>query len=68
MDDRKRTLAAITVIIGFLVIVIVVIGAVASSRKVISPIPDDNAIRIIFLSPTPIPVVTTTPVPAVPKR
>lgn len=54
MDDRRRTLAAITVIIGFFVIVAVIIGVLVSGKKIISPVPDDkSAIKIIFISPTP---------------
>ena len=53
MDDRQKTLAAVTIIIGFIAIVIVIIGVLISSRKIISPIPDAGAIRIIFVTPTP---------------
>ena len=65
MDDRRRTLAAITVLIGFLVLVAIVVGAIVNSKKVISPVPEDNAIKIIFVSPTVIPVVTASPSAAV---
>lgn len=61
MDDRRRTLAAITVIIGFLVLVSIVVGVLVSGKKVLSPVPEDNAIKIIFVSPSPIPVVSATP-------
>lgn len=54
MDDRRRTLAAITLIVGFLVLVAVIVGVLVSGRKVLSPVPeDDSAIKIIFISPTP---------------
>lgn len=53
MDDRRRTLAAVTVIIGFLVLVIVVIGIIVSGKKILSPVPEDDAIKIIFITPTP---------------
>jgi hypothetical protein len=52
MDDRRRTLAAITVIIGILVLVSVMVGLLVSGRKILSPVPEDNAIKIIFVSPT----------------
>lgn len=56
MDDRRRTLATITVIIGFLVIVAVVVGIIVSGKKTISPVPEDtSAIKIIFVTPTPTP-------------
>jgi len=61
MDDRKRTLAAITVIIGILVLISIVVGVLVSGKKVLSPVPEDNAIKIIFVSPSTIPVVTSTP-------
>jgi hypothetical protein len=53
MDDRKKTLAAITIIAGFVLLVALVVGALLSGRKIISPVPDDGAIRIIFVTPTP---------------
>ncbi len=58
MDERKRTLAAVTVIIGFLVLVIVVIGIIVSGKKILSPVPEDNAIKIIFVTP-PVPTEMT---------
>lgn len=61
MDDRTRTLAAITVIVGVLLLVALVVGVMVSGNKVLSPVPDDNAIRIIFVSPSPIPTLTPTP-------
>jgi hypothetical protein len=64
MDDRKRTLAAITVIIGILVLVSVVVGMLVSGKKILSPVPEDNAIKIIIVSPSPIPTITPTLTPA----
>jgi hypothetical protein len=56
MDDRRKTLAAITLIIGLLVIVAVIVGIVVSGKKIVSPVPDDaSAIKIIFVTPTPQP-------------
>lgn len=52
MDDRRRTLAAITVLVGILVLAIVIIGVVVSARRVVSPVPEDDAIKIIFITPT----------------
>jgi len=62
MDDRRRTLAAITLIVGFLVLVAVIVGVLVSSKKILSPVPEDSAIKIIFVTPTP----TQTPVSATP--
>ena len=61
MDDRKRTLAAITVIIGIFVLVAIVVGIVVSNKKVLSPVPEDDAIKIIFISPSPVPPISSTP-------
>lgn len=65
MDDRRRTLAAITVIIGFLVLVALIVGVLVSGKKILSPVPEDDAIKIIFVSPTQIatPTSTGTPTP-----
>lgn len=54
MDDRRKTLAAITVIFGSMVFVVILIGIVMSGKKVVSPVPEDSAIKIIFVSPSPI--------------
>lgn len=63
MDDRRKTLAAITVIIGFLVLVAIVVGVLVSGKKILSPVPEDEAIKIIFVTPTPVssPSPTQTP-------
>ena len=61
MDDRTKTLAAITVIVGVLLFVALVVGVMVSGSKVLSPVPDDNAIRIIFVSPSPLPTISPTP-------
>lgn len=54
-SDRRRTLAAITLIVGFLVLVAVIVGVLVSGRKILSPVPEDSAIKIIFVSPAPTP-------------
>ena len=61
MDDRRRTLAAITVLIGFVVLIIIVIGILVSGKKVVSPVPEEDAIRIIFVSPSPVVLMSSTP-------
>ena len=53
MDDRRKTLAAITIIIGFFVLILIAVGLWITGRSVISPVPEDKAIRIIFITPTP---------------
>jgi hypothetical protein len=65
MDDRSKTLAALTVIVGSVVLIVVVIGVVLSGKKVISPVPEESAIRIIFVSPSPsaVPSTVLTPTP-----
>ncbi len=63
MDDRKKTLAAITIIVGVLLVIAIVVGMLISGKKILSPVPDEGAIRIIFVTPTPIPTVAVTPTP-----
>ena len=52
MDERSRTLARLTVIVGFLLLVVIVVGALIGTKRIISPVPDEGAIKIIFISPT----------------
>ncbi|MEK7577946.1 MAG: hypothetical protein AAB492_05070 [Patescibacteria group bacterium] len=63
MDDRRKTIAALTLITGVVILVVVVLGVVMSSKKVLSPVPDESAIRVIFISPTPVVAVTSTAAP-----
>ncbi len=60
MDDRKRSLAAVTIVIGFLVLLVVFVGSLVSRKGVVSPVPEEGAIKIIFITPTP----TTAPTEA----
>ena len=55
MDDHRRTLATLTVLSAVFVLAIVVVGMILSSRRVLSPVPEDNAIKIIFATPTVVP-------------
>ena len=68
MNDRTKTVAAVVILVGFVVVILLVIGVLASSRKVVSPIPTDGAIKIIFVSPTDIPTVTATITPVSVKK
>lgn len=52
-SDRRKTLMAITIIIGFFILVMIVVGMWITGKSVISPVPPDNVIKIIFISPTP---------------
>lgn len=65
MNDRSKTIAALTIIIGCIVFVVIIIGIVVSSRKVISPVPDEGAIKVMFISPTTPPQISTRPTPSV---
>jgi hypothetical protein len=58
MEDRTKTVAAVTILIGFVVLIIIVIGILFAGKKVVSPVPPEGSIKIIFISPTPIPAVT----------
>lgn len=61
MDDRRKTIAALTIIIGGVVFAVIVVGVLISRKKVVSPVPDEGAIKVIFISPTPIVAATQTP-------
>lgn len=65
MDDRRRTIAALTIIIGVIVLVVVIVGVFLSRKQIVSPVPDEGAIRVIFISPTTIPAATVEPSPLV---
>lgn len=58
MEDRVKTVAAITILIGIVVLVLVVVGIMISGKKVVSPVPPEGSIKIIFISPTMIPAAT----------
>jgi hypothetical protein len=63
MDDRRKTLAALTIIVGFFLLIAIIVGVLVSGKKILSPVPDEGAIRIIIMTPTPIPAVSATPAP-----
>ncbi|MEK7129539.1 MAG: hypothetical protein AAB803_00830 [Patescibacteria group bacterium] len=63
MDDRRRTLAAVTLLFGFFILIAIVVGVLFSGRKPVSPVPEDNAIKIIFISPTPGPLASPSATP-----
>ncbi|MEK7543279.1 MAG: hypothetical protein AAB557_00260 [Patescibacteria group bacterium] len=53
MDDQKKTIAAITLIVVFVCFVALLVGFLVSRKKsIVSPVPEEGAIRIIFVSPT----------------
>lgn len=68
MDDRRKTIAALTIIIGVIVLVVVIVGVFLSRKQIVSPVPDEGAIRVIFISPTTIPVATVEPTLAVTSK
>lgn len=53
MEDRTKTIAAISILLGLALLIIVIVGVVVTGKKVVSPIPGESAIKIIFISPTP---------------
>jgi hypothetical protein len=52
MDDRKKTKTAIIIIIFFGVILIVTFLMLFTRNQIISPVPEDSVIKIIFITPT----------------
>lgn len=68
MDDRRKTVAAISLIVfAFLSLAVLAAFSILRKTSVVSPIPEEGAIRIIFVSPTatptPSPLATPTPLP-----
>lgn len=66
MDDRRKTIAAITLIVIVILFVFLVVGVLLTRKMpVVSPVPEEGAIRIIFVSPTltPTPSAAVTPTP-----
>ncbi len=68
MEDRQKTLAALTIIAGAIVLLIIVVGAFVSGKKIVSPVPEEGAIKIIFITPTPAVVLQETPTPTPTKK
>jgi len=71
MDDRTKTVAATGIILG-LFLLIVIVAVLLTGKKVLSPVPEEGAIKIIFLTPTPIgmasPSATLTVTPTIKSR
>lgn len=62
MDDRTKTVAATGILIAIVIFIVLVIGIIITAKRTVSPVPEEGAIKIIFVSPSPlIPSVTTTP-------
>lgn len=53
--DRRKTLIAITIIVSFIIFILIVLGAFFSGKRLVSPVPEDDAIKIIFITSTPTP-------------
>lgn len=61
MGDRSKTIAALIIIVGIVLIATAGILRILGGNKIVSPIPDESAIKIIFISPTPVPIESLTP-------
>jgi len=53
MNDRQKTVAAVSIIIGVLLLVGVIVGAFLSRKTIVSPIPEEAAIKVIFVTQAP---------------
>jgi len=53
MDDRTKTVAASGIIVSIFFLIIITIAIVLTGKKVLSPVPEEGAIKIIFLTPSP---------------
>lgn len=61
MEERTKTIAAIAILVGIAALILIIIGVVVTGKKVVSPIPENGAIKIIFITPAPsIPLPTAT--------
>ena len=67
MEERTKTIAAIAILVGIAALILIVIGIVVTGKKVVSPIPDEGAIKIIFITPAPSPTAPTATATATPK-
>lgn len=67
MEERTKTIAAIAILVGIAALILIIIGVVVTGKKVVSPIPDEGAIKIIFITPAPSPTVPTATATATPK-
>lgn len=70
MEERTKTIAAISILVGIALLIIIVIGVVVTGKKVVSPIPAESSIKVIFITPTPeiIPVASVTATPKTNNR
>lgn len=64
MEDRRKTVAAVAIIVVILVFFVIGATILITGKKIVSPVPDEGAIKIIFVTPTPVissPSITPTP-------
>jgi len=61
MDDRKKTLVAVAIILGTVAMIVLGIGIFFSRSSIVSPVPGSggSTIKIIFITPS------ATPQPAI---
>lgn len=67
MEERTKTIAAISILIGVAALILIIVGVVITGKKVVSPIPAEGAIKIIFITPAPSTTVPTATLSATPK-
>ena len=53
MEERTKTIAAISILVGIAALILIIIGVVITGKKVVSPLPAESAIKVIFITPTP---------------
>ncbi len=59
MEDRKKTITAVALLLLCIFILLILAASLLFRKKTVSPIPDDMAIEIIFISPTLVPPVAS---------
>jgi len=52
MTERSKTLAAVAILVVLFTFVVVSIILIVTKRNIVSPLPEESAIKIIFISPT----------------
>jgi hypothetical protein len=61
MNEKRGTMPAVFLLAGVIAAVIFIINLIIGTQRIVSPVPDEGAIKIIYL--TPVPTVGTTATP-----
>jgi hypothetical protein len=53
METRQGSVVGYLILAALVVLVLFVVGMLVNARRVVSPVPDEGAIKIIYISPSP---------------